>query len=221
MAKSIAYWKKVIIIQLNQRQQKIIEIVKENEPITSEQIASMLNVTRATLRSDLAILTMTGILDARPKVGYFYTGVSQINLLGNDIKEKKVEDMMGMPVVVKKDVSLYDVIVEMFLSDVGSIFIIDDQENLCGVVSRKDLLKATIGGLDINKMPIGMVMTRTPNVVTVEREDSIVLAARKIIEHEIDSIPVVDTDKDNHTMKVIGRISKTNITKLFLEIAGE
>jgi CBS domain-containing protein len=211
----------VIIIQLNQRQQKIIEIVKENQPITSENIASMLNVTRATLRSDLAILTMTGILDARPKVGYFYTGVSQINLLGNDIKEKKVEDMMGMPVVVKKDVSLYDVIVEMFLSDVGSIFIIDDQENLCGVVSRKDLLKATIGGLDINKMPIGMVMTRTPNVVTVEREDSIVLAARKIIEHEIDSIPVVDTDKDNHTMKVIGRISKTNITKLFLEIAGE
>ena len=221
MAKSIAYWKKVIIIQLNQRQQKIIEIVKENQPITSENIASMLNVTRATLRSDLAILTMTGILDARPKVGYFYTGVSQINLLGNDIKEKKVEDMMGMPVVVNKDVSLYDVIVEMFLSDVGSIFIIDDQENLCGVVSRKDLLKATIGGLDINKMPIGMVMTRTPNVVTVEREDSIVLAARKIIEHEIDSIPVVDTDKDNHTMKVIGRISKTNITKLFLEIAGE
>ena len=221
MAKSIAYWKKVIIIQLNQRQQKIIEIVKENQPITSENIASMLNVTRATLRSDLAILTMTGILDARPKVGYFYTGVSQINLLGNDIKEKKVEDMMGMPVVVKKDVSLYDVIVEMFLSDVGSIFIIDDQENLCGVVSLKDLLKATIGGLDINKMPIGMVMTRTPNVVTVEREDSIVLAARKIIEHEIDSIPVVDTDKDNHTMKVIGRISKTNITKLFLEIAGE
>ena len=221
MAKSIAYWKKVIIIQLNQRQQKIIEIVKENQPKTSENIASMLNVTRATLRSDLAILTMTGILDARPKVGYFYTGVSQINLLGNDIKEKKVEDMMGMPVVVKKDVSLYDVIVEMFLSDVGSIFIIDDQENLCGVVSRKDLLKATIGGLDINKMPIGMVMTRTPNVVTVEREDSIVLAARKIIEHEIDSIPVVDTDKDNHTMKVIGRISKTNITKLFLEIAGE
>ena len=191
----------MIIIQLNQRQQKIIEIVKENQPITSENIASMLNVTRATLRSDLAILTMTGILDARPKVGYFYTGVSQINLLGNDIKEKKV--------------------VEMFLSDVGSIFIIDDQENLCGVVSRKDLLKATIGGLDINKMPIGMVMTRTPNVVTVEREDSIVLAARKIIEHEIDSIPVVDTDKDNHTMKVIGRISKTNITKLFLEIAGE
>ncbi len=211
----------MIIIQLNQRQQKIIEIVKENQPITSENIAAMLNVTRATLRSDLAILTMTGILDARPKVGYFYTGVNQINLLGNDIKEKKVEDMMGMPVVVKKDVSLYDVIVEMFLADVGSIFIIDGNENLCGVVSRKDLLKATIGGLDINKMPIGMVMTRTPNVVTVKREDSIILAARKIIEHEVDSIPVIEIDKKDNITKVVGRISKTNITKLFLEIAGE
>ena len=78
----------MIIIQLNQRQQKIIEIVKENQPITSENIASALNVTRATLRSDLAILTMTGILDARPKVGYFYTGINQINLLGNDIKTR-------------------------------------------------------------------------------------------------------------------------------------
>ena len=211
----------MIVIQLNQRQQKIIEIVKENEPITSELIASMLIVTRATLRSDLAILTMTGILDARPKVGYFYTGISQINLLGNDIKEKQVGDIMGMPVVVKKDVSLYDVIVEMFLSDVGSIFIIDDEENLCGVVSRKDLLKATIGGLDINKMPIGMVMTRTPNVVTAETDESVILAARKIIEHEVDSIPVIETDKERNITKVVGRISKTNITKLFLEIVGE
>ena len=211
----------MIIIQLNQRQQKIIEIVKQNQPITSENIASMLNVTRATLRSDLAILTMTGILDARPKVGYFYTGISQINLLGNDIKEKQVGDIMGMPVVVKKDVSLYDVIVEMFLSYVGSIFIIYDEENLCGVVSRKDLLKATIGGLDINKMPIGMVMTRTPNVVTAERDESVILAARKIIEHEVDSIPVIETDKERNITKVVGRISKTNITKLFLEIVGE
>ena len=210
----------MIIIQLNQRQQKIIEIVKQNQPITSENIASMLNVTRATLRSDLAILTMTGILDARPKVGYFYTGISQINLLGNDIKEKQVGDIMGMPVVVKKDVSLYDVIVEMFLSDVGSIFIIDDEENLCGVVSRKDLLKATIGSADINKMPVGMVMTRTPNVITTNKEDDVVLAAKKIIEHEVDSIPVVEiNEEDTNQIKVIGRLSKTNITKLFLEIA--
>lgn len=104
----------MIIIQLNERQLKIIDIVKENEPITSESIASSLNVTRATLRSDLAILTMTGILDARPKVGYFYSGVSEINLIGKSVKEKTVEDIMSMPVLAKKDESIYDVIVTMF-----------------------------------------------------------------------------------------------------------
>lgn len=209
------------IIQLNKRQLKIIDIVKDNEPITSEAIASILNVTRATLRSDLAILTMTGILDARPKVGYFYSGVSDINLLGNKLKDKKVEDIMSMPSLVKKDTSIYDVIVTMFLSDVGSVFIMDEENHLSGVVSRKDLLKATIGGGDINKIPIGMIMTRTPNVVTIYKEESIVDAAKKIIEHEVDSIPVVEIDEDNkNKSKVIGRISKTNITKLFLEIAG-
>lgn len=209
------------IIQLNKRQLKIIDIVKDNEPITSEAIASILNVTRATLRSDLAILTMTGILDARPKVGYFYSGVSDINLLGNKLKDKKVEDIMSMPSLVKIDTSIYDVIVTMFLSDVGSVFIIDEENYLSGVVSRKDLLKATIGGGDINKIPIGMIMTRTPNVVTIYKEESIVDAAKKIIEHEVDSIPVVEIDEENkNKSRVIGRISKTNITKLFLEIAG-
>ena len=78
----------------------------------------------------------------------------------------------------------------MFLSDVGSIVIIDENEELCGVVSRKDLLKATIGGSDINKMPIGMIMTRTPNVVTLTKGASVLLASRKIIEHEVDSITI-------------------------------
>ncbi|MDU7471668.1 MAG: helix-turn-helix transcriptional regulator [Serratia marcescens] len=208
------------IIQLNPRQLKIIDIVKENEPITSESIASILNVTRATLRSDLAILTMTGILDARPEVGYFYSGISGASLVGNKIKDKKVKDIMSMPVVIKQDTNIYDSIVTMFLSDVGSVFIIDENENLCGIVSRKDLLKATIGSADINKMPVGMVMTRTPNVITTNKEDDVVLAAKKIIEHEVDSIPVVEVnEEDTNQIKVIGRLSKTNITKLFLEIA--
>ena len=207
------------IIQLNTRQLKIIDIVKENEPITSESIASMLKVTRATLRSDLAILTMTGILDARPKVGYFYSGINEASLAGNKIKDKRVKDIMSMPILIKQDTNVYECIVTMFLSDVGSIFIIDDNENLCGIVSRKDLLKATIGGGDINKMPVGMIMTRTPNVITVSKEDDVILASKKIIEHEVDSIPVVEiNEKDSDDIKVIGRLSKTNITKLFLDI---
>lgn len=208
-------------IQFNERQLKIIDIVKENQPITSENIATNLNVTRATLRSDLAILTMTGVLDARPKVGYFYTGINEMNLLSDKVNDKKVGDIMSDPVFVTKDTSIYDTIVTIFLSDVGSVFVTDNNQELCGIVSRKDLLKATIGGSDINKMPIGMIMTRTPNVVTTTKDDNILVATKKIIEHEVDSIPVVEyNDKNPSSIKVIGRISKTNITKLFLELAG-
>lgn len=128
---------------------------------------------------------------------------------------------MSMPVVIKQDTNIYDSIVTMFLSDVGSIFIVDNNENLCGIVSRKDLLKATIGSADINKIPVGMIMTRTPNVITANKEDDLISAVKKIIEHEVDSIPVVEINEDDiNQIKVIGRLSKTNITKLFLDIAS-
>lgn len=209
----------MINIQLNERQLKIIDIVKEEEPITSENIATKLNVTRATLRSDLAILTMTGILDARPKVGYFYSGEGDIFAINNNVKDIKVSDIMSVPVLTKQNESTYDVIVNMFLSDVGSVVIIDNDEYLCGVASRKDLLKATLGGTDINKMPIGMIMTRTPNIITLFEDDDVITAANKIIKHEIDSLPVVTFEHgDESKMKVIGRISKTNITRLFVEV---
>ena len=57
-------------MKFTKRQEAIIKIVKNEQPITSEAIAEKLGVTRAALRADLAILTMTGTLDARPKVGY-------------------------------------------------------------------------------------------------------------------------------------------------------
>lgn len=60
-------------ISLSNRQKRIAEIVRQDGPITGEHIAERLNVTRAALRSDLAILVMGGILDARPKVGYYFT----------------------------------------------------------------------------------------------------------------------------------------------------
>ncbi|WP_099187275.1 helix-turn-helix transcriptional regulator [Tepidibacter mesophilus] len=206
-------------IQFNDRQIKIIDIVKEHQPITSENIASMLNVTRATLRPDLAILTMTGILDARPKVGYFYAGINQNHIISDELKNKKVSEMMSIPVMLTEETTVYNAIVTMFLEDVGSIYIINDG-HLSGVVSRKDLLKSTIGGIDINKIPVGMIMTRMPNVIMCKEEDTVIKVVKKIIEHEVDSLPVVQKElKDNKEYyKVMGRVSKTNITKLFLEL---
>lgn len=79
----------VIKIELNKRQEHILQIVKDQGPITGEHIADKLNLTRATLRPDLAILTMAGYLEARPRVGYFYTGKTGAQLLTDKIKKSK------------------------------------------------------------------------------------------------------------------------------------
>lgn len=207
-------------IKLTDRQEKIIDIVKESQPITGEDIAKKLELTRATLRPDLSILTMIGILDARPKVGYFYSGREIENALAEKIKDLKIADIKSVPVVVSEETTVYDAIVNMFLENVGSIYVVSEGGILVGLVSRKDFLKNTIGGLDINKIPVAMIMTRMPNIVTVSPEENLLDAAIKIIEHEIDSVPVVEEieREDSKQYRVIGKISKTTIVRAFVEL---
>ena len=54
-------------MNLSQRQEKIIEIVKRDQPLSGEKIADHLGISHATLRTDLSFLTMAGILEAKPK----------------------------------------------------------------------------------------------------------------------------------------------------------
>ena len=61
-------------MKLSQRQKEIVEIVKKNQPVSGEKISELLDVSRATLRSDLSFLTLVGILEATQNVGYTYSG---------------------------------------------------------------------------------------------------------------------------------------------------
>jgi CBS domain-containing protein len=209
----------VIIIQLNKRQEHILQIVKENGPITGEHIADRLSLTRATLRPDLAILTMAGFLDARPRVGYFYTGRSGTQLLTDSLNHLYVRDYQSIPVVVDEGISVYDAIVMMFLEDVGTMFVVDKHALLVGVLSRKDLLRASIGKQELNSIPVNIIMTRMPNITMCSKEDLLIDVAKKLIDKQIDSLPVVKETEKGY--EVIGRITKTNITKAFVALADE
>ena len=70
-------------MEFSDRQKKIIEIVKENGPITGNAIAAKLGLSKPTLRSDLTLLTMTEVLTARQKVGYIYAGKVSAPVLEN------------------------------------------------------------------------------------------------------------------------------------------
>lgn len=207
-------------IELTKRQQQILNIVKDTGPITGEQIAERLNLTRATLRPDLAILTMSGFLDARPRVGYFFVGKSGNQLFGEHIRKLFVRDYKSVPVVVKEDSSVYDAIVMMFLEDVGNLSVVKEGSILTGVISRKDLLKATLGQQNLHDIPVSVVMTRMPNVVTCNPEESLYDAAKKLINNQIDTLPVVKKveNSDKAHYEIVGRLTKTTITKAFVEL---
>ncbi|MED0655841.1 helix-turn-helix transcriptional regulator [Anoxybacillus ayderensis] len=206
-------------MELNKRQEQILQIVKDHGPITGEHIAEKLNLTRATLRPDLAILTMAGYLEARPRVGYFYTGKTGTQLLADKIKKMKVSDYQSIPVVINENVSVYDAIVTMFLEDVGTLFVVDDESLLVGALSRKDLLRASIGKQELTSIPVNIIMTRMPNITFCEKDDLLIDVAQKLIEKQIDAMPVVK--KVDKGYEVVGRITKTNMTKVLVALANE
>ncbi len=205
-------------MKLSERQKAIIEIVKENEPIIGDDIAKKLELSRATIRPDLTILTMLNILGARPKVGYFFTGKIPTNRFIDEVKEQKVRDYMSVPVILDEGSSIYEGIVTIFLEDTGTIFVTRDRE-LVGVVSRKDLLRSTIGQFEIEQTPLSVIMTRMPNIIKVDPDESIYEASRLLEKHGIDALPVVE-EMDGQ-LRVIGRFTKTNILRIFVEWGEE
>ncbi|WP_332632144.1 helix-turn-helix transcriptional regulator [Halalkalibacter flavus] len=199
----------------------IIEIVKESGPITGEQIAERLSLTRATLRPDLAILTMAGYLDARPRVGYFYTGKSGNQMLAEKVKNITVNEYQSRPVVVQESASVYDAICTMFLEDVGTLFVVDKHITLVGVLSRKDLLRASLGKQALESIPVSIIMTRMPNITVCKQDDLIIEVANKLIEKQIDGLPIVVEVEYGSRFEVVGRITKTNITALLVDLAND
>lgn len=205
------------------RQNKIIEIVKLREPIKSEDIAKELGINRATIRPDLKILTMTGILNAKRKVGYFYTGKSILHMIGSYIKTISVMDIQSEPTVVSEDSTIYEGIIAMFVKNSGTIYVVDG-EYPSGIVSRKDFMKSMIGREDIETLPIAIIMTRMPNIIYLNEDESVYDAAKKAMKYEVESLPIVrkvEDENGDERLKLIGKVSRTNITRYVVNLGND
>ncbi len=196
-------------------------MVQKRAPITGEQIAELLGLSRPTIRSDLVLLVMLGYIDAKPKVGYFIGNtVMKQNSGVTQITQRLVSDVMGIPVVLRETATVSDAVVTLFLENVGSLMVVDAFGALAGIVSRKDLLKVTLGNAQASSVVLSMVMTRYPNIVTVSPDDTVREAMRKMISHQVDGLPVVhpmNPSEGQPKVEAIGRITKTTITKLLFD----
>lgn len=204
------------------RQQRIVEIVKGAGAITGEKIAAKLDLTRATLRPDLTLLTMFGVLEAKPRVGYSYLENTRPSPIMERVLQLRVGSYKSMPVTVLESTSIYEATVAMFTQNVGSLTVVGSDRLLLGMISRKDIMKASLGNSDLQQVPVGVIMTRMPNIYMTTPDEPVYSAAKKLVQHQVDSLPVVEgyvDENGDECYEVVGRFTKTNVTKLFVEIA--
>lgn len=208
----------VLEMELSERQNQIIEIVKNNEPISADNIAAELDLSKSTLRSDLAVLTMIGILDARPKVGYIYSGLEFEPLIQEKLASLVVRDIMAPSVIITQDTTVQDAVTTLFMYDVGTLFVVEKESNkMMGVISRKDLLRSLVMGNN-QDVTVALIMTRMPNIYVTYPDVPIIQAAKSISLHEIDTLPVVEREDSK---KIIGKISKTALVNLLIEVGDK
>jgi len=195
--------------------------VKKHAPITGEQIAEFLGVSRPTIRSDLSVLVMLGYIDAKPKVGYFLgKTMTSEGRRSEKIMNLKVKDVMNRPVVIADTATVNDAVISLFVENTGFLTVIDEQGLLVGTVSLKDLLKITLGNPNAAAIPISMVMTRIPRLAYATPEDTLLEAARKMLDRHVGGLPVVCGTDDRSRFEVVGRITKTNLTQALVDMTS-
>lgn len=192
-------------MDLTERQKKILIMLKEKSLLSGDEIAQNLNITKSALRTDFSILTTLKLITSKQNKGYSYN---------NKCTTIKVRDCMSPQNSIDIRTSVYDAIIHLFNYDLGTLVVVEN-EKLVGIISRKDLLKATLNKKNIEKTPVSMIMTRMPNIVHCFEDDNIVEAIEKLIKHEIDSLPVLRKEKGK--LSLVGRFTKTNVTKLFYQ----
>lgn len=208
-------------INLSQRQMELLNLVKQHAPITGEQLAEMLGLSRPTLRSDLSLLVMLGLLDAKPKVGYFPgNGYGFGNASLQQFKRMKVREMIGIPVNVTDTLSIHDAVVTLYLENAETLLVVNEANRLVGIVTPKDLLKVTLGNAAAGSIPVSMVMTRYPNIVTAESEDSVTDAISKMITHQVDCLPVLEPGGGKEP-ELSGWVTKSGILRLISDLFAE
>ncbi len=114
-----------------------------------------------------------------------------------------VNSVMHSAVTCKENEELDTVARQIITNQVNHIVVVDDQEKLKGIVTSWDITKAVAE----EERKLAEIITR--KVVTTTPNESLELASRKMAQHTVSALPVVDHDK-----KVLGIITSEDISKL-------
>jgi acetoin utilization protein AcuB len=117
-----------------------------------------------------------------------------------------IERMSRPPITIAREATVKDALSILAEKRQRHLPVLDAEENLVGIVSEKDLLRAS------SDEPIEEVMTQP--VITVTEYTALEDAARIMADHKISSLPVMRDDR------LVGIITETDLFLIFLELLG-
>lgn len=120
-----------------------------------------------------------------------------------------VSDIMSFPVItVSPDTKVEDVV--MILRDTGcsGVPVVDEQEQVVGIVSRRDFRK--VRRADHMQSPVKAIMVR--DLVTVSHDSNAIEVANLMIKHDVGRIPVVEGKK------IVGIVTRSDAMMYFYDL---
>ena len=132
------------------------------------------------------------------------------------------ERMTRNPITASEDMSVVEASELMKKEKVHRLPVIDENKNLLGIITEKDILYASpspVSTLSIHEMAyllskLTVKKLMSKNVVTISRDTTIEEAARLMVNQDLSCLPVVENGK------LIGIVSKSDLFKILLELFG-
>jgi IMP dehydrogenase len=104
------------------------------------------------------------------------------------LRVKRSESLVvESPLTISPDVSAEQARQRMAEVEVGGLVVVDEDNYLLGIVTHRDLLLAPEG-----EIPVSQVMTPRERLVVASQNESVEEARRKLYEHRIEKLPLVD-----------------------------
>ena len=101
---------------LTKRQNEILTMIKEKSPISGDEIARNLSVTKSALRTDFSILTGLKLITSKPNKGYIYNRCTS-NVVKNHMSPQNSIDIKT---------SVYDAVIHLFNYDLGTLIVVEN-----------------------------------------------------------------------------------------------
>jgi acetoin utilization protein AcuB len=132
------------------------------------------------------------------------------------------ERMSTQPVTIPADVTITKALQVMRQNEVRRLPVLDEEGNLIGIISEKDLLYASPSPATslsiyemhylLSRLRVTELMTTDP--ITVSPDTPLEEAARTMADNKIGGLPVMEGGR------LVGIITETDIFKVFLEMLG-